>query len=132
MWAVWGGWVLWEWVGGLAGGTLRESPDVFVGVSCVSCGGVCASWFGISLIGASGTGPVVFWVVWFTVKGAGFATQGTGGWRIAFGPDGSFQGCIFVAKSKEFLVHGMEAPFHLIHGDGGRVLNGMINGGGGR
>ena len=77
----------------------------------------------ISLTGASGTGPFVFWVTWFTVTCAGvrvgFTIQGTSGWRVVFSTEGSFQCCILVAKGKEFLVHGVEAPFHLIHSDGG-------------
>lgn len=126
MWGVWGGWFLWEggvWCGCLAGGGLRESTDVFVGGSGASWSGSCVSGSGISLTGASGTGPVVFWVTWFTVTCAGvrvgFTIQGTSGWRVAFSTEGSFQCCILVAKGKEFLVHGVEAPFHLIHSDGG-------------
>ena len=75
MCGVWGRGILWGSSGKvscMAGKGLGSSPDKFV---CRGCVVRC----GISLDGASGSGPVVFWVVWLT---AGFVWLTTGGvWR---------------------------------------------------
>ena len=92
VWGVWRGWILWGSSGEvscLAGEGLWLSPNIFVGRSCVGCSG-------ISLSGANGIGPVVFWVVRLTARVARLATQGARGGWTAFRSERSFQGCIFV------------------------------------
>ena len=72
---VWGRGISWGSSGEvscMARGGLGSSPDKFVWRGCVGC---C----GISLDGASGSGPVVFWVVWFTVGVVWLTTRGVEG-----------------------------------------------------